>query len=313
MESADVHQLYVSIRKLMLNSAMQIATMLEESSQRFEIGAIFPLAVQQGALAASVNLSSMMRKEECSMRGSASQHLEFLQRFFSDMSAIQAPAERLLKSLFKLRSLGDGTGIPMQAWQTPGPSQDEDGVGSTEYMHPNADGTPWRREQSEHGHVHGNSFDNAEHQQDKTVSPRAGNSRTAMEQAWGADIIRASGDTTAAVISPSASDPSGAAAGCAPAPQHIRASSNRPERDLGPLTPSLAAADMHIDHFSSNTHDQELPTFPDPAANEWDDADAVSVSWSETFKALGAVNRRTAGEKMSANEFGDVMGCVFQL
>lgn len=285
--------------------------MLEESSQRYVIGAIFPLAVQQGALAASVILSSsMMPSEKNNMLGSTSRHLDCLQRFFSDMSAIQGPAERLLTSLFKLRSLDGGTGIRMQGWQTPGPSQDEN-VGSTEYMDPDADGMLWRREQSEHGHVHGNSFDNPEHQQDKTVSSRAGNKRTATEQALEADIIRASGDTTAPVISPSASDPSGghfSAVGCAAVPQQNRASSSRPH-----LTPSLVAPDIHIDHFSSNTHDQELPTFPDPAADEWDDGDAVSVSWSETFKALGAVNRRTAGEKMSANEFGDVMGCVFQL
>jgi hypothetical protein len=337
------HQLSVLIPHLIFTNAMQISTLLAESLERFEIGAILPLAVQQGALAASILLSSMQHIEDGSMRTAASRQLDSLQRFFSAMSAIQAHAERLARTLLDHRGIVDNE--ESTELQTRGAGRARNLPGSKGYMHPTAvvDGdeeTFWRCGQSEREGSSGHSLDQRARPPPPgiIVSPDAGGGH---HHTVAAATIQGCDDTDFFIGSP----------GDRGGPPDLSSTTRKPSDDISSrgqisnrnghatavpsvmistvsshgviprsssssLTPgeaSLAPADSHVDQFPPSVGDQSLLPIVDPAAPVWDDGDAVTVSWSETFKALGAVNQRTAGEKMNVNEFGDVMGCVFQL
>jgi hypothetical protein len=337
------HQLSVLIPHLIFTNAMQIATLLAESLERFEIGAILPLAVQQGALAASILLSSMQHIEDGSMRTAASRQLDSLQRFFSAMSAIQAPAERLARTLLDHRGIVDNEANTDMQTRRAGRARNH--PGSKGYTHlttveDGEEGTFWRCGQSERQGSSGHSLDQrARPPPDIIVSPDAGGGQ---QHTVAAATIQGSDDTDIFVGSPGdrgggpldlsstrrkpsddissrgqISNHNGHAT-AVPSVMIPTASSHGviPRSSSSSLTPgeaSLAPADSHVDQFPPSMGDQSLLPIVDPATPVWDDGDAVTVSWSETFKALGAVNQRTAGEKMNVNEFGDVMGCVFQL
>ncbi|EHY60787.1 hypothetical protein ABEF95_009059 [Exophiala dermatitidis] len=82
------------------------------------------------------------------------------------------------------------------------------------------------------------------------------------------------------------------------------------ERSNPPSRPDSRLNQMF--HVGMDDLDLCNPTVMDTPESE--DGDGASVPWSEAFKTLVAVNRKRAGsEKMNANEFGDVMGCVFKL
>ncbi|KIW73641.1 hypothetical protein PV04_01740 [Phialophora macrospora] len=329
MEGGVFHQLSVLIPRLIFTSAVEIATLLAESIERFEPGAILHLAVQQGALAASILLSSMQHIEDGGMRNTASRQLDSLQRFFSAMSAVQGPAERLARTLLDHRGAVDETSPHIQNRRARERSQARNHPGSEGYIHLTAgdgdEGTFWRCGQSEREGSSGHSLGQGTGA-DIIVSPDAGGHHTVatIRDSDDLDLTASPGDrgggpdlsSTTEKPSDDISPRGHIGNGHATVPSLIPASSHGIPRSSSPFTPeevSLAPADSLADQFASSIEEQSLLPIVDPVAPVWDDDDAVTVSWSETFKALGALNQRTAGEKMSANEFGDVMGCVFQL
>ncbi|KIW40041.1 uncharacterized protein PV06_08596 [Exophiala oligosperma] len=330
------HKLFASISNLVLNSAIQICNLLSEMMERFELGAIPPPTVQQAALAASSLLTSIPHIEDPSMHKLASSQLDVLQRFFSSMADINAPAERLARSLQAQRNPRDATGVsPIRDCPNIHTPCTFDVSAAFPDIAPNVC-----------NHQGGASLNSNEAMLDQHVvhhyhpdimiseSPyySEGNNSLCMEHP--------SADVTGLVDSPHGRPGFGtilASSASGGEKQNSNSSQGRVDVNLGyksatpisshslprivsALTPPqierpLPSEDSHMEHFHSLSpkDDQTMLPVDGATSDGWDDGDAVRVSWSETFKALGAVNRRTAGEKMSANEFGDVMGCVFQL
>ncbi|KAJ5553762.1 hypothetical protein N7494_003140 [Penicillium frequentans] len=112
-KDVNIDQLSEEIHNILLTNAMQIADLILESRKRFELGAIFPLSVQQGALAAGVLLTMSRVAGNC-IRDSSLRYLQYLQQFFSEMSAINGPAERLDRTLHDLTATSSSCDRPTQ-------------------------------------------------------------------------------------------------------------------------------------------------------------------------------------------------------
>ncbi|OQU96210.1 AMP-binding enzyme domain-containing protein isoform 1 [Cladophialophora immunda] len=321
------HQLAASIASLTLSHAMQLASLLSESVERFELGAILPLALQQGALAASVLLSSAPNIKNESTRSSVSRQLDLLQRFFTKTSAVHIPAERLVGILLNIRGPSESTTTPLkQTWQPVpfSPGRDAECLGDCQHLMSldGHDGALSRRDdQSNRGEpAGGHSLDEGGVETGLVAPSPYVWTTTGQGPHEAEQLMDSSGDRSEILVSPPADESNGRLRGrqldatqgailpeTPTSPQSV-------SRAFSPLTPMqtlFAPADSS--NVQQTTHNQEVLPVGDHATDSWDDGDAVSVSWSETFKTLHAVNRRTAGEKLSSNEFGDVMGCVFQL
>ncbi|KAL6247681.1 hypothetical protein RBB50_005029 [Rhinocladiella similis] len=318
---------------MVLESGMQICKLLSEMMERFELGAIPPLAVPQGALAASTLLTSIPHIENSKLKNSASSQLDFLQGFFSSMAAVNGPAERLARSLHAHRNPGDVSGVV--------PAQDNTHIpctfdppakfpftGSNVYIHQtaahiDADEEMFNQQLHHHHHsdimISGSPYYAGSHTSLGSTPPSAdvtGFTGSPDGQAGVGAALSSSELVRVKQGSTSSKARSGNGLGYH---STTPTSAHSLPRSFSPLTPaqmesSSASENLHMEqHHSVPAEDQTMLPIDDSITDGWEDVDAVRISWSETFKALGAVNSRTAGEKMSANEFGDVMGCVFQL
>lgn len=317
-KDVNIHQISEEICNILLTNAMQIAYLILESRKRFEVGAIFPLSVQQGALAAGV-LLTMSRMAGNRLGDSSLRSFQFLQEFFIDMSAINGPAERLV------RTLRDRTATNRWGSPTQGPPQSTDPASSDRHETGASAGGPndtlCLHRNDENGQCDlpgGCAADQPGATSASAYTKENGTLRngTPKELALMRDLDHAT------VSPPSATNnyinfrsPNQLSHQCIDAVEsESMPSSHTIDGSLTHTMPddvSLEQGELFIPHLPFGTEDMTLPE-AGPGSDSWN-KDDVSMSWSETFKKLKEVNERPVSEKRVANEFGDVMGCVFKL
>ncbi|KAJ5624962.1 hypothetical protein N7510_001271 [Penicillium lagena] len=323
----NINQLSEYICNILLTNARRIADLIFESRAHFEPGAIFPLSVQQGALAAGVLLAHMSRIEGKSIGDSVFGHLKTLHQFFIDMSALQRPAERLARTLRDITVVMSSCGSPTERWKARTPTQSIDITNpdreqvETSVNRPNDAIWLNRDDEIGEGNLPGQHHDCAAQEQDAAAAtPSKNNEGPVDRNPDGFDPIRNSDRRTELPLSASNKSigrrphSESLLRGYDPTDPESVPSSNAIQKSPTRLT----AVDMSLE--SGGSFAPQFPLGTDPlslpvAGPELDacDKDAVSVSWSDTFKALRAVHERPGSEKMVANEFGDVMGGVFKL
>lgn len=306
---------------------MRIADLIFKAREQFEPGAIFPLSVQQGALAAGVLLAHISRIEGSSIGDSGLRQLKLLQQFFIDMSAIQGPAERLARTLRDITVATTSCGSPTEGWKARTPPQSIDLTDpdreQVEISVSRPNDAIWlnRNDDNGGGNLPGQRHDCASQEQDTTAATSSKDIGTPIGgHPDGLSPTRDSDHRTELPTSASKYSigrcshgqllPRGNDAVDSEnmrSSHAIQASSAR----LTPVNMSLEPEGLFDPQFALGTDPLGLPT-AGPDLDAWD-KDAVSVSWSDTFKALRAVHERPGSEKMVANEFGDVMGGVFKL
>jgi hypothetical protein len=321
----NINQLSESIYNILLTNAIRIADLIFESHEQFEPGAIFPLSIQQGALAAGVLLAHISRIEGNSIGDLGLRHLKILQQFFIDMSAIQGPADSLARTLRDITVATSSCGSPTERWKARTPRQ------SIDIMDPDREQAEisvsrpndaiWLNRVDESGgsNLPGQRRDCATQEQDTTAATSKDNDAPIDGNPGGLGPIRDSDDRTelppasinfirrrshseSLLLGNDAMDSESV-----PASHAIQTSPTR----LTPMDISLESGGLFAPQFPPGTDPLSLPAAgPDLDAGE---KDAVSVSWSDTFKVLRAVHERPGSEKMVANDFGDVMGGVFKL
>lgn len=317
----NIHQISEEICNIVLTNAMQIADLILASRKRFEIGAIFPLSVQQGALAAGVILT-MSRMADNRIGESSLRHFQFLQEFFNDMSPINGPAERLVRTLrdrTATNSWGSPTQIRPQSIDTA--SSDRQGTEASA-CGPNDTVCSHRDAENGQGGLPGQRCGCAADKQGTTAASAytKGNGTLGNGTPDELDPIRNLSHGT--VSPPSATNnsinirsPSQLSHRCIEAMEsESMPSSHAIDRGLTHIMPadiSLEQEGLFVPQLPFGTENMTLPG-SGPGSDSWS-KDDVSVSWSETFKKLKQVNERPVSQKMVANEFGDVMGCVFKL
>ncbi|KAL2408027.1 hypothetical protein ABEF95_014434 [Exophiala dermatitidis] len=336
---------------------MRLTDVLSEYHSQHVSNTIHSLAVQQAALAASVLLTKRIQADGGNLlRDSIHGRLNFLYRFFTDISSVQTPAERLahtMRPLLDAMTSDINTisrGSPPQTWQDPPSHAGE--------MYRQRSGIPERANRAawpEHSNWFSNKGEgeSLSHdplpdqlgsdrdlivQRDKATTTVAGGFDTYEERSSdmpsldrvtaGADHINHQDEGAAVLPSPPSSilrelfsshiqsfdhGLNTGYSGSKPSSSHgsfDKISGYLRERNNPPSRPDSRLNKMF--HVGMDDSDLCNPTVMDRPESE--DGDGASVPWSEAFKTLVAVNRKRAGsEKMNANEFGDVMGCVFKL
>ncbi|EXJ76918.1 hypothetical protein A1O3_10075 [Capronia epimyces CBS 606.96] len=347
VDGSNINQFSESFRNVLLTHAMRMADLLSEYHRRFEPGAIFPLAVQQGALAASVILASITRIEPGhDLRNPALRHLEFLQRFFTDLSPIQAPAERLARTLRSLLDATTGGSSPAETRQAcmqqpqrslETPNSDDRNVTEKVPVGGGSNNTIWLDYDDQRGGQECNLPEERlsddwmaiQQQEAPTVTVTAGvetYTRSPNRVTDGSDptidVDRrpeaspcASNNASTELLRSHSQSSSRrrSAIGLESTPSSSHTGINRGLGYLGSIDLSPVSEGLLLDQFPLGPEDIGVSGATEVDHFEFWDGDAICVSWSETFKALGAVNRRRGSEKMNVNDFGDVMGCVFKL
>ncbi|KAJ5819275.1 hypothetical protein N7474_004866 [Penicillium riverlandense] len=322
---ANINQLSESIHNILLTNAIRIADLIFESREQFEPGAIFPLSVQQGALAAGVLLAHISRIEGNGIGDSGLRHLKILQQFFIDMSAIQGPADRLARTLRDITVATSSCGSPTEGWKARTPRQSIDITNSdterVEISVSRPSDAIWVNRDDECGgtNLPGQRHDCGAQEQDITAATSKDNDAPIDGSPYGLGPIRDSDHRPD--LSPASNNSIGRRShsqSLLRGNDAMNSTSMPSAHAMQPSPTRLTPVDMSLDpgglfspRFSPGTDPLSLPV-AGPDLDAWD-KEAVSVSWSDTFKALRAVHERSGSEKTVANEFGDVMGGVFKL
>ena len=320
-KDVNIDQISEEIGNLLLMNAMKIADLISESRKRFELGAIFPLSVQQGALAAGV-LLTMSRMAGNRIGDSSLLYFQFLQEFFIDMSAINGPAERLVRTLRDLTATSSW-GSPTQRRPQSINIANSDRQGTEASVGgPNDTLCLHKEDGNGQGNLPGQGYGCAADQQGTTAAS-AYTKENGTPRNGAPDELDPMRDLEHGTVSPPSAtnnsinirSPSQSSHRCIDAMEsESMPSSHAIDRGLTHLMPvdiSLEQGGLFVPQLPFGTEDMSL-SGAGPGSDSWN-KDDVSVSWSETFKKLKEVNERPVSQKMVANEFGDVMGCVFKL
>lgn len=353
-KGTNIKQLSEALRNIMLTHAMRMAELLFEYHHRFESCAISPLAIQQAALAASVLLTSITRTEgRGNIRDPALHYLESLQQFFTDVSQIQEPAERLARTMRQFMaatvdssSRSSRSSSSTRRWQADAhrpstiglqPSEttrvaDNSSIGETsiDSIWLSNDGQGGYREEQAAAERSGHDWRTPRQQVPTTVASDTNTGKNSDPSSLNSVMVGLNPTghlEPRAEISPCASNANSTEL----FRTHSQSSSqHRNAMELGstpsshagiaaslshmrPSDLSLLPGELLLQQFPIGLGDLSLPESTETDHGELWGGDDAHVSWFETFKTLGAVNRRNGCEKANANEFGDVMGCVFKL
>lgn len=320
-KDVNIHQISEEICNLLLTNAMQIADLILESRKRFKLGTIFPLSVQQGALAAGV-LLTMSRMAGNRTEDSSLRYFQFLQEFFIDMSAIHGPAERLVRTL-RDHTATNSWGSPTQRRPQSIDIANSDRQGTEASVGgPNDSLNLHRDDGNGQGDLPGQGCGSAADQQGTTAASAYTKENGTVRNGTPDELDPIRDLEHRTVSPPSATNnsinirsPSHSSHQCIDAMESGNTpSSHAIDRGLTHIMPvdiSLEQGRLFVPQLPFGTEDMNLPG-AGPSSDSWNEDD-VSVSWSETFKKLKEVNERPVSQKMVANEFGDVMGCVFKL
>lgn len=296
--------------QLCFTHATQLASILAHYRRRFECRTVFPVAILQAALAASIFISTIPRMDHGPLRDQGFHHLQCLDTFLTDMAATYELAERMSKALKAHLDSSRGlqrqgsTHAPQASVEASTPSSQEGlalnpalGGDFTWTGHDMGRQLRGYTEEAQPAQPHGNDFMDLAHDDtmnaDLTIVEEDLASAQDGEITLADDPVRRCGSDS--VGGKAATPLSAQIAQQEPSPRSTF--NNAPATGPSPVQESTAIPNSISPSYS---------------LEGWED-EVVDDSWSETFKTLGAINQQREAANSNANEFGVVCGIFFEL